>query len=56
MAIDGASNLPEDQARVQALRESVGNDVQIMVDANQGKEADGEDPDTGRSGQAAQCR
>jgi L-alanine-DL-glutamate epimerase-like enolase superfamily enzyme len=34
VGIDGADNLPEDQARVEALRKGVGNDIQIIVDAN----------------------
>ncbi len=34
VGIDGADNLPEDQARVEALRKGVGDDVQIIVDAN----------------------
>ncbi len=34
VGIDHASNLPEDEARVRTLREGLGDDVQIMVDAN----------------------
>lgn len=32
---DWGRNLPEDQARVEAVREAVGESIQIMVDANQ---------------------
>jgi len=35
VAIDGGRNVPEDAARVKAVREAIGDGVELMVDANQ---------------------
>lgn len=34
VGINGADDLPEDEARVAAVREAVGDDVELMIDAN----------------------